>query len=112
MKKLNKDDVVYYVECHFGCVKHNILQTTVGLAIEAFDYNIEDVQKSFNEQKTKTYFILNSVDVTSFLRNYRFYFKKTGAAKELLTYLDKDISRVSNDLKNLKSKRKAIKNEK
>ena len=87
MKKLNKFDIVYYVECHFGSIKHNILQTTVGEAIDHFQYNFDDVQKSFKEQKSKTHFILNSVSITSYLRNYRFYFKKKDATKELLKYL-------------------------
>lgn len=98
---MNLSDKVYYVECNFMIFKYDVLETTVGKEIKRFQYDVDDVLKSFEKREDKSHFILNSARANGFLQNYNFYFDRNDAIKEMLRNLDEQISRKNDELNSL-----------
>jgi len=98
---MNLSDKVYYTECNFILNKFEVIETTVGSAIKNFNYNKKEVFEEFEKSQHKNFFILNTVFVNGWMKNYNFYFNKNDAIKELLGELDQKRSKVLEEFSNL-----------
>lgn len=98
---MNLSDKVYYTETNAILYKFEIIETTVGSAIKNFKYNKKEVFEEFEKSQHKNFFILNSVYVNGWMKNYNFYFDKNDAIKELLKELDEKRSKVIEEYNNL-----------